>query len=318
MDQYSGRQIPMAWRVAVSSVSAAALFLVFSCCLPLIFLAGLPCAQLRARYGAGPGWLASGLAALLVTVVTGVGFGVSGGLQFGLPFFGVVAVPALVMTGWAVRGVRTEQSALAGLGFGLVLLAGFFLLITLDTGKRPGEYLKEHEQVVTLFEEAAESVPEGAQRFEAERMIRQIQVLFFDFLFAWFGILMLTGLSVILAVMARSPRFGAPERFPPLNHREVVLPHLLVFPFIICGVLTLVPVDALRSWCYNILIILVFIYFLGGLSILASFLARWNVPLVFKALLYLLVMLHGPLSLLVAGVGLFDHWFDFRKLRHTG
>jgi hypothetical protein len=317
MEQQSGRQIPMAWRVAAASVSAAALFLVLSCCLPLNFLAALPCAQVRARQGTGPGWLVSGVAGLLVTLVSVVGFGLSDGLQIGMQFFGLVAVPAVVMTGWAVRGVRTDQAALAGLAAGLVLLAAFFIAFTLDQGKGPGTYLDEHEHVVAYFETLEASAPEE-QRAEFGLMLGEVRELLFDFLFALIGVLMITGLTVVAAVMARSLRFGAPERFPALNHREVMLPQLLVFVFIITGLLTLVPVDALRAWCYNVLIILVFIYFLGGLSILAWFLARFNVPLVFKVLLFLLVMLHGPLALLVAGVGLFDNWFDFRKLRQTG
>jgi hypothetical protein len=59
-------------------------------------------------------------------------------------------------------------------------------------------------------------------------------------------------------------------------------------------------------------------YFLCGLSIFGWFIARMGMPLVFKVLITLFVLSWPPFLLLLAGVGLFDQWFDFRKLRAPG
>ncbi len=318
MDQHSGRQGSIYRRVAASSVGAAALFLVLSCCLPFSFIAGIPGAQARARLGPRAGWIVTGLASLMVLVFTSAIFGLSKGTIFGLFFFGVVAGPAVVMTSWVVRGVRVDHAVLIGLIFCLIFLAAVFFLFQLETGESLGEYLlrMHYERNGPAIEAVEESMT--PQQRQDLQLFQQLFDRMFDFFFAWIGVWFLTGLTMISMVMTKSVRWGAPERFPPIDQRRVVLPDLLVYAFIICGGLTLVPVDAFRSWCYNILIILVFIYFLGGLSILSSFLSRFGVPLVFRVLLYLLVMLHWPFSLLTAGVGLFDQWFDFRKLRPVG
>lgn len=322
MEQPSARQGSLHWRVAASSLGAAALFLFPPCCFPLNFLAAVPCAQARARLGPFYGWLVTGLAGLAVALITGVLYGVGGGVGFGLLFVGVVGGPAVVMTGWVVRGVRVDHAAMAGFVVCLIFLAAGFVLFTVGNGMSPGEFVNQMNQ---------EGIDELQHLLQDSMTVRQQQNmeafwtslkngprLLGDFLYAILGIWFLTGLSVLTSIMSRSQRLGAPEHFKPLDHQRVVMPDLVVYPFILCGMLTLVRIDALRTWCYNILIILAFMYFLCGVSILAWFMARWRVPQAFKILLYLLVLSYLPFCVVLAGAGLFDQWFDFRKLRAAG
>ena len=219
------------------------------------------------------------------------------------------------MTSWAVRGVRVDQSVLAGLVFCLAFLAAAFTLFAVETGKSPGQYLLEHEQTVLYLEDMKASMT-AEQLQQSEPVFRMFEQVF-DFIFAWIGVWLLTGLTVVATFMSRSALVGAPEAFPVMDQTRVVIPDKVVYVFIAAGLMTLMPVDGVKSWCYNILIILVFIYFLGGLSILSWFLNQMGVPLAFKILLYVLVMIYWPFSLVTAGAGLFDQWFDFRKLRRT-
>ncbi len=322
MEQHSGRQGSIYWRVAAAAMGAAALFLFPPCCFPLNFLAAVPCVQVRARLGPFHGWLVTGLAGVAVALVTGVLYGLTAGVGFGLFFAGVVAAPAVVMAGWVDRGVRTDHALLLGFAFCLIVLAGAFLLFGVTLGVSPGEFVNRmNQENIDLLQEMLDRSITDQQQQEMQPLWESVEDgprLLGDYLFAILGIWFLTGLSAVSSIMARSRRWGAPERFSPVDSLRVVVPDLAVYPFILCGLLTLFRIDALRTWCYNILIILGFMFFLCGVSILAWFMSRLGVPLVFKILLSLLLLSYPPFCLVLAGVGLFDHWFDFRKLRAEG
>lgn len=69
------------------------------------------------------------------------------------------------------------------------------------------------------------------------------------------------------------------------------------------------------SWFFlNLLLILAAVYFFQGLSISVYFLRKWLKPIMRMVVLFLLVTFFQPLGLLLIFVGLFDFWFDFRKL----
>jgi hypothetical protein len=64
----------------------------------------------------------------------------------------------------------------------------------------------------------------------------------------------------------------------------------------------------------NGLIILIGLYFLQGLSIAAFLFQRFRLPRLLGAVSVLLLLFQPFLTLVVAGVGLFDVWFGFRRL----
>jgi len=330
MDQHSSRQGTNHLRVAAASLGSAALFVFTFCCFPVNVLAAVPCAQVRARLGPFHGWLAVALSGLVVVVISGVAFGMPAGLGIGVFFATVVVAPVVIMTGWVLRGVRTDHAALAGFFVSLLFLALAFLLFTVQEGVTPGQLVNQVnednlDQMSDLLERgviedylgkpAADKMRRDMQEIESSEVKPDFMGRFF---FAFLGIGMLSGLCLVVAVMSRSRLLGAPERFPPIDSLRVVIPDAVVYIFIACGLMTLVRVDALRSWCYNILIILAFMYFLCGLSIFGWFITRMGMPLAFKVLITLFVVTWPPLLLLLAGVGLFDQWFDFRKLRVPG
>jgi hypothetical protein len=322
MEQHSGRQGTMYWRVAAASMGAAALFLFPPCCFPLNFLAAVPCAQVRARLGPFYGWRVSALAGLAVALATGALYGPAAGAGFGLFFFAVVAAPAVVMTGWAGRGVRTDHAVLIGFVFCLIALAAGFFLFTVTSGVTPAGFVNQmNQEGIDFWQDLFDRSFSEQQQDEMQPLWESFEDghrLLGRYLYAILGIWFMIGLSAVSAIMAHSKRFGVPERFPTLDYLRVRVPDMAVYPFILCGLLTLFRIDALRTWCYNILLILGFMYFLCGVSILAWYMARLGVPLVFKILFCLLVLSYPPFALLAAGIGLFDQWFDFRKLRSAG
>ena len=94
-------------------------------------------------------------------------------------------------------------------------------------------------------------------------------------------------------------------------------PDFLVWAVIGCGLLMLFPASAAKLLGINILLIAMTIYFFQGMGIVSFFFEKKKVPRIFKILLYTLIALQQLALIAVIGIGLFDMWFNFRKLEKT-
>lgn len=91
-------------------------------------------------------------------------------------------------------------------------------------------------------------------------------------------------------------------------------PEFIVWFVIAGGMLVLLPVGDLRLPGVNLLIVVGTLYFLQGLAIAAFYFERWKMPWFVKGFIYAVLFLQQFASLAIAVLGLFDVWFDFRKL----
>ncbi len=91
-------------------------------------------------------------------------------------------------------------------------------------------------------------------------------------------------------------------------------PEFIVWFVIAGGLMVLLPVGDLKLPGINVLLVMGTIYFLQGLAIVAFYFERWKMPLYVKGFVYAVMFLQQFASLAVAVLGLFDVWFDFRKL----
>lgn len=107
------------------------------------------------------------------------------------------------------------------------------------------------------------------------------------------------------------PSFGALNRWTA-NEYLIWLP-------IASGLALLVPNSSIlwgvRTLGINGLIVAAAVYFFQGIAIVSYFFEKKNLPRPLRAILYGLVALHQPFLLIVVGLGLFDMWADFRKIR---
>jgi uncharacterized protein YybS (DUF2232 family) len=94
-------------------------------------------------------------------------------------------------------------------------------------------------------------------------------------------------------------------------------PDFLIWAVIGCGLLMLFPAGAAKLLGINILLIAMTIYFFQGMGIVSFFFEKKKVPRFFKILLYSLIALQQLALIAVIGIGLFDMWFNFRKLEKT-
>ena len=66
---------------------------------------------------------------------------------------------------------------------------------------------------------------------------------------------------------------------------------------------------------WNLLAVLLPLYFLQGMAVVSFFFQRKGFSPFMRAMSYMLLILINPFQLLVAGIGVFDLWIDFRKPR---
>lgn len=89
-------------------------------------------------------------------------------------------------------------------------------------------------------------------------------------------------------------------------------PDKLVWVLIAAGFSLLLPVSPLATPVLNILLIISMLYFFQGMAVISAFIAKHSVPFFVRALLYTMLVIQPYLLALIAGIGLFDLWVDFR------
>jgi uncharacterized protein YybS (DUF2232 family) len=264
-----------------------------------------PVLVLYRRQGGRAGRLALIVAAAGSFLIVGSLVNALGGLLY--VFF---AVAALCMGEAHVWGQSEERgiALAAGASWGAVLLiawgAGF-----MDAGGETWQafWSGQTQMVVQAYRESGltpERLEDIRQTLElAGRLIGRLAV----------GILACGSLLVAWANQLVARRFSDPgESGRPLNTWKA--PEHLVWALIGAGLLMLL-FEGFWFWAgANLALVLALGYFFQGLAVLAFWLKKKNTPRLLRAGIYVLVAVEIFLAALVALMGLFDLWFNFRRL----
>ena len=89
----------------------------------------------------------------------------------------------------------------------------------------------------------------------------------------------------------------------------------LIWAFILSSAALFLGEGMVADAGLNVFLVVLVIYFTQGLSIVVFFLKARNVQVFFWFVLFILIFVQPLLIGLVAGLGVFDIWADFRKLR---
>ncbi len=98
------------------------------------------------------------------------------------------------------------------------------------------------------------------------------------------------------------------------NLNQWKAPDYFVFGVIALSVSIFLPVDVLKYFAVNCLIILMFVYFFQGIAVASFFFQKKSVPFALRFFFYILIAIQPFFMFLVIGFGLFDTWINFRKL----
>ena len=110
-------------------------------------------------------------------------------------------------------------------------------------------------------------------------------------------------------------RLYGPGLFSGRVFSEWICPENLVWGFILSGAALFLGQGMVADAGLNVFLVMLCIYFAQGLSIIVYFLKVRKVPTFFWFVLFILIFVQPLLIGLVAGLGVFDIWADFRKLR---
>lgn len=274
----------------------------------LSLLTPVPFVLLRLRHGFPALMLALAVTALALAGLSSPGQGLAFLLEFGLP--------AILLAEGLRRGSRPELTV-TGAGALLTLGGLAVLVLASDHWTQPVLAVSRHvERLLADMEALTVRLglsPDGAAPLAgASEKLRAFLLMAFPGMFFAGSLLTAAGYVVLLRGLMRrwSAQLGgsAPEPF------RWELPELLVWAFIGAGALYLTGLSGLQALGLNVLIVLIGLYFLQGLSIAALLFQRFHLPRLLAALSVLLLLFQPFLTLVVAGLGLFDVWFAFRRL----
>jgi len=274
----------------------------------LSLLSPVPFVLLRLRHGFLPLVLALTLTTLAVMGLSSPGQAVAFLLEFGLP--------GMLLAETLQRGSRSELTVAT---VAVLLTVGGLAVLVLasDVWTQPLSAVSQHVERLLADMEAFTarlglSAEGAAPLYGMGGKLRVFLLMAFPGMF--FAGSLLTAAGYVLFLRALMRRWSAQLGGLSLEPFRWELPERLVWVFIGAGILYLTGLPWLQAVGLNILIVLIGLYFLQGLSIAAFLFQRFQLPRFLGALSVLLLLFQPFLTLVVAGVGLFDVWFAFRRL----
>lgn len=303
--------------MAGSVAASAALFLAGLQVPFVVFLAPIPLLRLGIRRG--PALQAIGCAFALATVAA-VLLGLdpnadSAALAMAL-FVAVGIVPARLglrglLDGWGIGRTLAATLAVEMTWIGMVLYS-----VSRSTGLTLADEVREvfddsRRRLLETLESSGLSVENLDTLDRSLRSSAEFWGERYPFLAVLgFGI----GLAVVFALVPRLSGRPDDPLVAPFRFEEFRNPFVLVFGFVLGGVGTALGHGIGRFLATNLLLAVLLLCFLQGFSVVYAFLTRIPVGRWFRVLVYIL-MIQFPMTLAVAGIGLFDGFFEFRRHR---
>ncbi len=212
---------------------------------------------------------------------------------------------------------RHESPPVSGLKASASLAGGWLLImIVLSVGSEASAYGQLLEtldrSIVETIEYYRQSDTVSSETLVMlENTLYRMQTLVPIIMPAILGsmILMITWLTMVIGNTFRLNVF---EKSAWVGYRHWHLPDKLIWVVIIMGIMTLLPTE-LRVVGVNSLVLLGIVYCFQGLAILVFFMNKWNVPLLLRSFLYVMIIFQSLGTIILLFVGIADIWLDFRK-----
>ncbi len=301
-------------RIIAALIGMAGSFILFAAYLVIppagIFtglLAPLPIAFVRIRHDRFMGLISvlGGTAAMTAF------FGVAAGL-FYLVQCGVIA---LVMTELLVRGFTGARALAWTTASNAVLLTVIVLFFSYASSQNihvlvADEIRNSVAQAVSIYEM-------GGVKGDDLAMLKQTMATAADLVIRIYPALIIVTLIAMAACnLAFLTRFSAVgSRFKVGEFRDYRNPDPVVWVLIVSGFALLAGDRVITTPALNVLAVTLLLYFLQGLAVLLTVISRQSIAGVLRIGLYAMLILQPYLAALVAALGIFDLWGDFRTPR---
>jgi uncharacterized protein YybS (DUF2232 family) len=269
---------------------------------PVALVSPLPLALQRLRGGSGSAVLATALAVALVAAVATP--------QAATWFAAALVAPVLLLGESLARG----RGLLRGCAWAfalLVLEVAIGLVFAGDAmasaSVAPFEQLRSDAFLAQLKQGGVP--PETVADFAAQagEMRDVVAVVFPAVWIIGAALVVLANAALLrLYLLRRDPGWLEDGEF-----ERARLPLALVAGFILSGAAVAVPV--LRPYAYNVLLVVAFFFALQGTAVVAFYARRLAAPPLLRLAVLVLVLANPWAPQILALLGLFDNWFDFRK-----
>jgi uncharacterized protein YybS (DUF2232 family) len=269
---------------------------------PLSLVSPLPLAVQRLHGGATSAWLATALAAALVAAASAP--------AAALAFLSVLALPGLLLAETLARG----RGLLRGCGWAFAALFGMvaagLVLAPAAMAERVVAPIERLRSDAVLQELGKGGMPpERLAEFEQQvgELTGALGVVYPAFWVIAAAVLVAVNAALLrLYLLRRDPGWLEDGEF-----ERVRFPLPLVMAFVLSGAAVALPLA--RPAAYNVLLVVAFFFALQGLAVVAFYARRLAAPPFLRVLALVLVLVNPWAPQILALLGLFDNWFDFRR-----
>jgi uncharacterized protein YybS (DUF2232 family) len=256
-----------------------------------------------------------GFAILLISLIlVATVLAISGSLA-NLPFLFMTGFLGLFLSEIFRRNYSVERTVIYPVTAILIIWCSFIVVESLSSGAGPwrivedyiGRNIQESIQFYAQLDIPAEQIDfikdnvKQITNFFAN--IFPALVLVSALFIVWLNIL--AAIEIFKRTGMRYPDFGDLSRWKA--------PEGLIWLVIAAGGMLLAPVSWVNVIGLNVIIVCMLAYLLQGLSIISFLFKTKNVHRTFRILCYFLIFAQQYLILLLAAVGVFDLWVDFRR-----
>lgn len=271
-------------------------------------LAPFPAAYVRFRHGRG----AAVIIVMGATAATTAYFGLSAG-TFYLVQCGLIA---LMLPELLLRGFSATRSIVWTTTTCVVFLTAAVVFFSITSGQNVhqmavAEIQKSVAQAIAIYEKSG-------VKGEELTILRQTMATAADLVIRMYPALVtITLVGMVGCNLALLRRFTGGMGFD-LNINEFRTfrnPEILVWGLIAAGFSLLADNMIVTTPAINVLAVIVVLYFLQGLAVLSTVIARQSIAGALRTGLYIMLLLQPYLAALVAAIGIFDLWGDFRTPR---
>lgn len=299
-------------RLTAVLVGAAGTFALFAASFvipPFGFFSGLlapfPVMYFRLRHGRFVAFIILLAALTALTALFGINAGATYLLQCG--------VIALLLPELLLRDYGAARSIVWTTGVNAAILTAAAVIFTQMSGQNlhqslSGEISTSISRALALYEKSGVKGEELSAVKQSMDMAAALVIRIYPSL-----VTILLGIMVGLNLaLIRRPAFQMGYRFPLGDFKELRLPEPLVWVLIAAGFAMLAPSQLVTIPALNVLVVTTTLYFLQGLAVVMAIIARQAFNGIMRVFLWVMLLVQPYLAAVVAAIGIFDIWGDFR------
>lgn len=268
-------------------------------------LAPLPAGYTRLAYGRST--------ALIITLGTTAAISASFGIMAGVMYVIMCAVTSLYLPEQLAKGINASRALFRTTAANLTLLTAIAVAYCAATGQNLHQMvLKEIASSMAMASSIYEHSGIKGEDLEALNQAMRMMSSLFAQLYPALITITLAIMAGCNLVFLKRMATRAGLTINSGDFKSFKTPELLVWPLIIAGFAMLAPSPLVTTPALNILLLLTTLYFMQGLAVTGTIIARQAFAGILRIGLYIMLALQPYMALFIAAIGLFDLWGNFR------